>query len=273
MGQKLGQHFLINPSVLARIADAIHPHTNETIIEVGPGHGELTDALLALNPHIRLILIEKDAHLAKNLRDKYSTTSIEIITGDVLTLLPSLLHPAPDTPHSVKVVGNIPYYLTGFLLHRLLELEEPPHTIVFTIQKEVAERIVAHAPHMNLLAASVQYFGTPELLFTISRQDFNPPPQVDSATIRITLRTPISTREERAIFFRVVKAGFSHPRKLLMSNLIAAFAVPKSTLENIFTRLAIRHDARGQHLDIATWSALSRDLQDSYPTLFALPKS
>jgi len=262
--QRLGQHFLINKSVLERIANAITIQTGDTVIEIGPGHGELTDAIInhklqilpepveGLHP-VKLILIEKDEHLAEALEKKYKENkNIEVITGDALKVIPS---PTQSTPY--KVVGNIPYYLTGFLLRILLELEHPPKEIVFTIQKEVAERIVANPPHMNLLAVSVQYFGTPELLFTIPKSDFNPPPKIDSATIKITPHhfdpEPVEGQQINEHFFKLVKAGFKHPRKLLINNLSDGLGIPKQTLEETFKREQISLTARAQELSLEQW--------------------
>ena len=288
MPNRLGQHFLINKSVLQRIASVVDPQPNETIIEIGPGHGELTDEIIhhktwSMNHKTRLILIEKDERLAETLKEKYKNNqNIEIITGDVLKLLSKLNSSSVATPSSslkanltneltsltsYKVVGNIPYYLTGFLLRTLLELEFPPKEIIFTIQKEVAERIIAKPPHMNLLAVSVQYFGTPELLFTIPKSNFNPSPKIDSATIKITTHSKEpSNPKTNELFFTFVKAGFSHPRKFLISNLRtsshltiqASETSQKSTLENIFKHLNIPLTARAQELTLFQWKYLAK---------------
>lgn len=257
--QRLGQHFLINKSVLERIASAINPQTGDTIIEIGPGHGELTEEVRIQNLESRIIAIEKDEQLAQQLKEKYcNNQNIEIITGDALKIIPSLIQ---DTRYKIlntpyKIIGNIPYYLTGFLLRTLLELEHPPREIVFTIQKEVAERIVAFPPQMNLLAVSVQYFGNPELLFTIPKSDFNPPPKIDSATIRITLREPLPFPKEREHFFKVIKAGFKHPRKLLINNLSEGLDIPKQTLEETFKKEGINLTTRAQELSLKQWYKL-----------------
>ncbi|MBI5420788.1 MAG: ribosomal RNA small subunit methyltransferase A [Parcubacteria group bacterium] len=278
--QRLGQHFLTNKNILERIASAINPQIGDTIIEIGPGHGELTDAILNYKrqivpepveglPFSKLILIEKDESLAEALKEKYKDNkNIEVIPGDALKVIPSICHSREGgNPVSLnlankllnyKVVGNIPYYLTGFLIRILLELEHPPQEIVFTIQKEVAERIVAKPPHMNLLAVSVQYFGTPEFLFTIPKSDFDPPPKIDSATIKIT---PVChSREggnlENQHFFTLIKAGFSHPRKLLINNLSEGLAIEKPILEQAFKKEGITPFARAQELSLPQWHAL-----------------
>ncbi|MEK7498792.1 MAG: rRNA adenine dimethyltransferase family protein, partial [Patescibacteria group bacterium] len=174
--------------------------------------------------------------------------------GDALKINPSLLHPKPYTLNPPKIVGNIPYYLTGFLLRTLLELEHPPKEIVFTIQKEVAERIIAKPPHMNLLAVSVQHFGTPELLFTIPKSDFNPPPQIDSATIKITsYANELKSKQANELFFTLIKAGFSHPRKLLINNLSEGLGIEKTILEEAFKKEGISPTARAQELSLEQW--------------------
>jgi len=260
---RLGQHFLINKFVLEQIANAITIQTGDTVIEIGPGHGELTDAIIKHESWIvrhetKLILIEKDEQLAEELKKKYANNqNIEIITGDVLKMIPLMIHDPRFMIHDYKVVGNIPYYLTGFLLRILLELEHPPKELVFTIQKEVAERIVAKPPHMNLLAVSVQYFGIPELLFTIPKSDFNPPPKINSATIKITPHhfdpEPVEGQQINEHFFKLVKAGFKHPRKLLINNLSDGLGIPKQTLEETFKREQISLTARAQELSLEQW--------------------
>ncbi len=259
--QRLGQHFLINRVVLEHIVGAINPQAGDTIIEIGPGHGELTDIIREKTRGFKLFLIEKDEKLAETLREKYRDDErVELLIGDARTLIPQLTT-RPSFPRThYRVVGNIPYYLTNFIIRTLLELEFPPREIIFTIQKEVAERIIAKPPHMNLLAVSVQYFGTPELLFTIPKTDFNPPPQIDSATIQITLRTSLPTREERESFFRLVKGGFSHPRKLLSKNISSAFDMPQKNIELALQEMELPPTSRAQNLSVSKWDELKKRL-------------
>ena len=154
MRQKLGQHFLTNPAVAKKIAASLEVETGDTIIEIGPGHGELTEEIVASSEkrEAKIILIERDVELVAGLREKYKTnTRIEIHEGDVLEVLPALATRYSLLATRYSLTGNLPYYLTGFLLRTIGELEHKPARSVFMIQKEVAERIVARPPRMNRL--------------------------------------------------------------------------------------------------------------------------
>ena len=152
---KLGQHFLTDKNALKKIAGFLDLKEGETIIEIGPGHGELTEQILnnesgIKNNGIKVIAIERDEYLAEVLRKKFEPyNNIEIIHGDALKLLPSVIHNLQFTIHNCKLAGNIPYYITGKLLRTISELAEKPIVSVFTIQKEVAERICAQPNRMN----------------------------------------------------------------------------------------------------------------------------
>ncbi|MDO8516340.1 MAG: rRNA adenine dimethyltransferase family protein [bacterium] len=195
MRSRLGQHFLINHSALKKIAAALSIAAGDTIVEIGPGHGELTSELLTFvdshtfadsHRHGKIIAIEKDGRLASELKTKFAKTSIiEIIEGDALRLLPSIVNGQLSSVASYKLVGNIPYYITGHLLRVISEMEHKPKTAVFTIQEEVAERICAEPPRMNRLAASTQHWATPSILFRLPKEDFSPPPEVNSAVIKL----------------------------------------------------------------------------------------
>src|SRR4030043_2274654 len=159
--KSLGQNFLMNKFKLRKIADALEFKKGDTIIEIGPGHGELTKEIRNKNKEVKIITIEKDEKLAKDLKNKIYNLkldkNIEVIEGDALKILPTLNTKYKIQNKKYKLVGNIPYYITGYLLRILGGLKLKPSIIVLTIQKEVAQRICVRPPHMNLLAASVQF--------------------------------------------------------------------------------------------------------------------
>src|SRR3989344_1449389 len=174
--QNLGQHFLHNKKALQKIADALSLRSGNIVIEVGPGHGELTELLLRADG-VHVVAIEKDPALVSLLQEKFKdTAAFEAQEGDVRFDLASIA----SRFDSYKLAGNIPYYLTGFLFRVINELETKPELIVFTLQKEVAERIYSEPPEMNLLAASIQVWAEPKILGILQRGDFSPPPEVDS---------------------------------------------------------------------------------------------
>ncbi len=220
MRQKLGQHFLRDESAIAKILSSLRGDI-KTVIEIGPGRGALTKPLAeALANNVgRLISVEIDSSLA-NLARTWKLENLEIIEGDILEILPELVSEFKNQDYAL--VGNIPYYLTGFLLRKISELAKKPVQTIFMIQKEVAERIVAEPPDMNRLSASVQFWAKPKVLKVISKKNFDPPPKVDSAIILLETK---SFRQETAseIYYSAVRALFSQPRKTILNNLAAEF--------------------------------------------------
>jgi len=249
----LGQHFLINKSVIKRVVNALELQSGDTVVEIGPGHGELTAGLLN-QPIRQLIAIEKDPELAENLK---TLKGIDIIKGDVLKELPKL----SKKIGSYKLIGNIPYYLTGFLLRIISELENKPSLTVFTIQKEVAERLTAQPPKMNLLAASVQYWAKPKLLFIIPAKDFEPEPKVDAAVIKLIPKKPFDSAQgivaepvEALQYYKFIKILFKQPRKTVLNNLADGLKITKEELKN----RGINEKIRPQNLDIETIEKLAK---------------
>jgi 16S rRNA (adenine1518-N6/adenine1519-N6)-dimethyltransferase len=185
MPQRLGQHFLKNTSALRLIVKTLNPQDDETVIEIGPGHGELTEFLQIANRKSQMVLIEKDKNLYGALKEKFKDDSrITITEGDALEQLSLIVAQLSNSSvANYNIVGNIPYYITGHLFRVISELDHSPKRCVFTIQKEVAERICAEPPKMNRLAASVQYWATPSIVKILPASDFNPKPKVASAII------------------------------------------------------------------------------------------
>jgi len=249
----LGQHFLENGTVLEEIAASLEIEPKDTVIEIGPGHGELTKYILSANPS-KLIVIERDPELASKLRetlsDKLSDTKLEIIEDDVLKTLPSLIRNLKlgIRNSNYKVVGNIPYYITGYLLRILGELEHKPKLIVLTIQKEVAERVCATPPKMNLLAASVQFWAEPKIEAVIKSGAFSPPPEVDSAVLKLK---PVKIKDiDPETYYKLIKILFKQPRKTILNNLRSGLDKSNSEIETELKSIGIDPTDRPQNLDI-----------------------
>src|SRR3989344_3881672 len=216
MSKILGQHFLTNQSAIKKIITALDLKADDTIIEIGPGRGALTfplaEACQKLN--CKIIAIEKDPQLAYSVQRLVDSENLEIVIGDALKELLKITKRLTLTANRFKVVGNIPYYITGKLLRILSELENNPELIILMIQKEVAERIIAEPPKMNLLAAAVQFWAEPEILFTLKPAEFNPPPKVSSAVIRLTTKQQITTDNKRQItenYYKFIHILFKQP--------------------------------------------------------------
>lgn len=255
MNNFLGQHFLANPTALKKIIDALAVAAGDTVVEIGPGHGELTDLLLA-SPAAHIIAIEKDAELAQALRERVSSVKFKIITGDALNELPKIASSLAPNPYSI--VGNIPYYITGHLFRVIGELEHKPTRVVFTIQKEVAERICSLPPRMNRLAASVQIWGKPEIIAVLKPGNFNPPPAVDSAIIQLLVKSEKLTVNELKNYYAAVRALFAQPRKTIINNLAAGFpGIPKEKLLALLVGQNINPGDRPQNLSIEQIKQLS----------------
>ncbi len=242
----------MHESTAARIADAAALSRTDAVLEIGPGTGMLTRALLSRAG--KVVAVEADRELAASLEETFARELADgtfvLVTGDVRAL-----DPADYFSGSYKIVANIPYYLTGELMRRFLEAPVQPESITFLVQKEVAERI-ARAKKESVLSLSVKAFGTPRYVFTVPRGAFKPVPKVDSAVLTIThiSRDAFATPAQEARFFALIHAGFSHKRKLLASNLQEAGLKERGALAAI----GVPETARAEDLPLAAWLSLVR---------------
>jgi 16S rRNA (adenine1518-N6/adenine1519-N6)-dimethyltransferase len=256
---RLGQHFLKDAEVLQRIVGALEIEPGDMIIEIGPGHGELTRRILERAPK-KLIAIEKDKSLVSSIQYLVSNyDNLEVIEGDALKILPTLPKTYNLKPITYKVIGNIPYYITGKLLRAIGELTEKPKLVVLTIQKEVAERLCAKPPKMNLLAASVALWGEPEIIRLISRNAFRPRPKVESAVVRVTPHSKQPSQEESKRYYDFIKKLFRQPRKIIANNLAGKPSPTKEEAGKFLEKHGINPGLRPQNLDKDTINKLSHD--------------
>ena len=252
----LGQHFLTDPRLLDAIVTAAELPPNAVAIEVGPGPGTLTASLA---PRVqRLIAVELDERLATLLASIYEAWEhVHIIQGDALKLRPRdlLAQTGGETPYFV--LGNIPYYITSPLLRHFLEADFRPERMVFTLQLDVARRIVAIPPHMNLLAISVQVYAKPTIVRKLPPGAFTPPPKVHSAVLRLDIRPqPLIPAPLRDSFFRTVRAGFAQKRKTLRNSLAAGLHLSPTMIADALARAGLSPKQRPQELTIAQWLQL-----------------
>lgn len=247
MPQRLGQHFLKNNEAIKKIIAALDLKEGEMVVEIGPGTGALTAELLKYP--IKLIGVEKDSYLAEKLSN-LANKKLIVINDDIITYLPKLI------TTNYKLVGNIPYYLTGFLFRTISELKNKPSLIIFTIQKEVAERITAQPPHMNLLAASIQIWAEPEILTILPPEDFDPPPKVDSAIIKFKVKS-LKFKVNLENYYKLIKAMFKQPRKTILNNLSEGLNISKEETKKILQEVSLTGEERGQDLSIEKLVELS----------------
>jgi len=249
--QPLGQHFLKNRSIIIKIIAALEIKKGDAIIEIGSGHGELTIPLAAacVDAGATLTAVEKDEQLAGPLKKSMESEgahAVDMLHADALTFIKSGMH----NISGAKLVGNIPYYITGKLLRTVGELKQKPERCIFMVQKEVAERIAARPTKMNRLAASVQFWSEIQTIANISRDDFNPPPKVDSAVILLKTKIPApSANPER--YYETVRALFAQPRKTILNNLSERVENGgKNEISLGLKKIHIDPTARPQNLDI-----------------------
>jgi 16S rRNA (adenine1518-N6/adenine1519-N6)-dimethyltransferase len=251
----LGQNFLADPVALDRIAAAADLAPEDIVLEVGAGLGTLT-RLLAERAG-RVLAVELDSHLVEILRSQLAGSSnVEIIQGDVLNL------PELGLTHlAYKVVGNLPYYITSAVLRHFLEREPRPRLMVVTVQREVAERIVAKPGDMSLLAVSVQFYGQPRIAARIPAGAFYPPPQVDSAVLRLDVAEQPTVALAREIdertFFRTVRAGFAQKRKTLRNALSAGLGLSPGQVEERMAQIGLDPRRRAETLSLEEWAQVA----------------
>ncbi|MFN8458993.1 MAG: 16S rRNA (adenine(1518)-N(6)/adenine(1519)-N(6))-dimethyltransferase RsmA [Anaerolineae bacterium] len=241
----------------------------DTVLEIGPGPGTMTRLLIAAAG--RVIAVELDPGMVNLLQHELLYPNLTVIEADILqTPIEPLIHNlqfAEGTQSnaisnlqspSYKVVANLPYYITSAVLRHMLEATPRPQRVVVTVQKEVAQRMVAQPGEMSLLAVSVQFYGQPKLTHHIPAGAFFPPPKVDSAVVRIDTYTqppvPIADVEH---FFRVVKAGFGQKRKQLKNSLSAGLHQSAAAITLALQQAGIDPTRRAETLNLAEWARLA----------------
>jgi 16S rRNA (adenine1518-N6/adenine1519-N6)-dimethyltransferase len=253
--RRLGQHFLADPRILARIADALEAGSNDTVLEIGPGHGGLTGALVERAG--KVVAIEKDRELIPSLQTSFP--NVKVIEGDALDLdWHGLL------PESFLLAGNIPYNITSPLLDKAL-LPPLPRRIVFLVQKEVADRVTANpgTSEYGALSVGIQSVARAERLFTVAAGAFQPRPKVDSAVLRLTpLAHPLVSDAQRESFRAMVVGLFSYRRKQLLRGVRELTGWEPSRASDLLQRAAVSPTVRPEVLSPAEFVQLHRALVD-----------
>ena len=256
-----GQNFLVDQDVLDKIVSTANFSTSDTILEVGPGLGILTEELTKKAK--KVVGVEIDQKLFDFLKLKFKgVKNLELINGDVMKL--------PATSYQLpvyKIVANIPYNITSHFLKKFLTSDNKPKEMTLLIQKEVAQRICAQPGQMSLLSVSVQLYGKPEIISTVSKKSFWPSPAVDSAILKISkIRTKqqvdqslVGITEKQ--FWQVAKVGFSAKRKQLQNNLAAGLKISSTEIKNILKEANFNSKIRAQNLSIDDWSSLAKSLK------------
>ena len=254
--KRLGQNFLIDKTVLRKIIEAADLKPNDMVLEIGPGIGTLTRELA--KTAIKVIAIEKDPKMIDILKDTTKDfQNVEIIKEDILKMSPESYKLKAK---SYKVVANLPFYLTAPVIRQFLETKNPPQEMNLVVQKEVAQRICAKPPDMSILAVSIQFYAKPEIISYISKKSFWPSPKVDAAILKIVPRqfcVPAS-RQFCEQFFRIVKAGFAHPRKQILNNLSNELKYDKEVVRFWLLKNNIQPSQRAETLTVEDWINLTK---------------
>ncbi len=252
-----GQNFLVDKDALNAIVASADLVQTDTVLEIGPGLGVLTDELVQYAG--RVVAVEADAELAE-LLERRATANLSVIATDALQ------YDLGQLPRGYKVVANLPYYITSLLLRFLLEANNKPTSITVLVQKEVAERIIAKPGQMSVLACSVQYYGKASLVRVVPAASFYPSPKVDSAILHIDIDAQPAFEADTKQLFRLIKAGFGEKRKMLRNALAGGLAVSTGQAEQMIATAGLKETVRAQELSLDQWEHLYRAYSDSYKT-------
>ena len=263
--KSLGQYFLNSPQIIKDIVLAGNVEGGDTVLEIGPGQGVLTEELLQTGA--KVISVEKDDQLIPELQKKFAREialkQLDLVHADILDL---------ELPHiavgEYKIVANIPYYITGQIVRMFLESDNQPKSMTLLVQKEVAERIVAKDGKESLLSLSVKVFGEPKYIQTVSRGAFKPHPEVDSALLNIENISKNNFTKAlpwgkgglgEEFFFKILHLGFAHKRKQLLPNLASLYS--KDKLLKVFKKCQIDPKSRAEDIKLDTWILLCKTLE------------
>ena len=280
--KRMGQNFLIDEEIIKKVIESAQLSKNDIVLEIGPGIGNLTMELAKKAE--KVIAIEKDSKMCEILKDLLegrNVKNVEIVNEDILKL---------DTKYKIqntryKVVGNLPFYLAAPVIRQFLEVVDVKHRasacggegkdedkvliapkqMVLVVQKEVAQRICAKPPEMSILAVSVQFYAKPEIETFVPKKSFWPQPKVDGAIIKI-IPKKLSTRPGSVdLFFKIVKAGFSQPRKQLINNLSKEFLpagrqgnLNREKVKDWLSKNNVQPNQRAETLTVENWISLTK---------------
>ena len=267
--KRFGQNFLTDPRVLDKIIDAAEIEEDDFVLEIGPGLGTMTRALCEHAGNVLAVEIDYDLAdiLERELIPLYD--NLEILVGDILKQDIREIVESRGKGRKVKVVANLPYYITTPILMELLESRVPLHSITVMVQKEVADRMMAEpgAKDCGAISLAVQYYAEPYLAANVPPNCFTPRPKVASAVIRLKRREepPVETQDEHLMFKRV-RAAFAQRRKTLLNAISNSpeLDFDKDTVSHAITEVGLEPAVRGEKLDITTYARLADALSKHY---------
>ncbi len=258
--KSLGQHFLIDKTILRRILSAAELNPGDIVIEVGPGLGVLTEALARRGAQV--VAVEVDSRLVGLLEKRLGDyANVKVVRSDILKVAPrELLEnnlPASEVERGYKVIANLPYYITSPVLSHFLEAQPRPSRMVVMVQKEVGESIVAASGKMRFLSVKIQFYGKPTIVAHVPAASFYPRPKVDSVVLRLDIypQPPIKISDV-AGFFDVVMHGFRSPRKQIRNSLSHSLGLPASQVVSLLDKAGIDAKRRAETLSLEEWKEI-----------------
>lgn len=247
--KSLGQHWLRDEESLGAIAKAADVGKDDTILEIGPGLGTLTEHLV--KKARKVIAVELDEVLAKRLSSQIPSLNLVVRRQDIMRF------DLNELPPNYKVVANIPYYLTGGILRLFTETNHPPRVMTLLVQKEVAERLAAKPGDLSIIAVAAQLEYEVKLGKLVPAEKFTPAPKVDSQIVILKERDkPLFKGINKKLYMRLVKAGFSARRKKLRGSLAAGLGLSKNQADELLKKAKINGDLRAQNLSLQDWHRL-----------------
>lgn len=263
LSKSLGQNFLTDKNIIDRIIGSAEIGPDDLVIEIGPGIGVITRE--AAETARKVIAVEIDKNLIPILKETLSDVdNVEIVNQDILkTDVNQLIANQGDSISGVKIIGNLPYYITTPIIMKLLEDGVMADSITVMMQKEVADRIKASpgTKAYGALSVTVQYYCTVEGVVNVPKEVFVPQPKVDSTVLRLSIREEAPVKlSDREIFFRCVKAGFGQRRKTLLNSLMGIEGITKEGVKEALDAAGIDSARRAETLDLEEFAKLSNEV-------------
>ncbi len=263
--KSLGQNFLIDEEVIAEIVNGSGVGEDSLVVEIGPGEGALTEHLAEMAGHV--VAVDLDERMIKLLKVKlFGYDNVELIHGDILELDLSKLIEERLSEYNltnVRIVGNLPYYITTPIIMKLLKMRTATDSITVMMQKEVGDRIFAGpgSKQIGVITYSVQYYADVSKVIDVGRESFYPSPKVDSVVLRLDIRkNPAVTVSDEDFFFKTIKAGFMMRRKTLLNSLTSLDGFSKPVIEEALNNANIESNRRAEGLSMEEFARLSEEL-------------
>lgn len=256
--KSFGQHFLQDASVIKKIVDAAKIQSFDMVLEIGPGHGVLTEALVKAGANV--VAVEADRDLIEELQKTFDGRA-QIIFADALKFDPKSIFDKHAQTHEYQLVANLPYNIASAVIEKFLTAKPAPKAMVIMVQKEVVDRMLAKPGEMSILSLACQLYADGERVTDVPPGAFRPMPKVDSTVVRLELKE--KTKEDREAIIALAKLGFRSRRKQLQRNFVDAKLASATALKAIFTELELPITVRAQELSPEQWISLYLRLKAS----------